>query len=311
MLKQQKMIVIDWGTTNFRAQHIDSTGEVIASEQRDCGVASLSKPQMADVIKQVYNNSPLKEPTLYTCGMIGSSIGWYDVPYIPCRASLSSLAKGVHWSDFDGVPVGILPGLKCQATNGSWDVMRGEEMQALGWASTQAEPNTLNSVCITPGTHSKWIKIEQGEISTFFTNMTGEIFALLKTHGLLRHHITESVTASPEFLLGLEQGGSEQCLGRLLFSIRANCLLAGMTPQQASDFASGLLIGAEITDGLREYAIKPQHSPLCIIGSPALTNLYHAALTYKQISAIQVNSQDANLAGFKAVHKAGGRLHAA
>jgi hypothetical protein len=55
--------------------------------------------------------------------------------------------------------------------------MRGEETQLLG----VTELDFTGLVCI-PGTHTKWIKIEAGEIIEFSTYMSGELFSAISQH---------------------------------------------------------------------------------------------------------------------------------
>ena len=68
--------------------------------------------------------------------------------------------------------------------------MRGEETQLLG----VTEPGFTGLVCI-PGTHSKWIRIEDGRIVEFSTYMTGELFSVIAQHSILAHAV--EAAASP------------------------------------------------------------------------------------------------------------------
>src|ERR1044072_5972083 len=59
------------------------------------------------------------------------------------------------------------------------DVMRGEETQLLG----VTESDFTGLVCI-PGTHSKWIKIEDGRIVAFSPDTTDELFSVTAQHSI-------------------------------------------------------------------------------------------------------------------------------
>ena len=54
--------------------------------------------------------------------------------------------------------------------------MRGEETQIAGFLS---ENPAFEGVLCLPGTHTKWVRIDAGEIVHFRTFMTGELFGLL------------------------------------------------------------------------------------------------------------------------------------
>ena len=77
----------------------------------------------------------------------------------------------------------VLPGLS-QARPA--DVMRGEETQIAGLLA--ADPGFDGVACL-PGTHTKWARVSAGEVVSFRTCMTGELFALLSERSVLRHAV--------------------------------------------------------------------------------------------------------------------------
>ena len=64
--------------------------------------------------------------------------------------------------------------------------MRGEETQILGWLAQHPDAATGRHLLCHPGTHAKWVLIEDGRIVRFVTAMTGELFAVLSQHSLLK-----------------------------------------------------------------------------------------------------------------------------
>ncbi|OBX37480.1 2-keto-3-deoxy-galactonokinase [Halomonas elongata] len=74
----------------------------------------------------------------------------------------------------------IVPGLKV-VRDDHVDVMRGEEVQAFG-ALTLSD--TASGLCCLPGTHSKWVRLEQERLTDFTTAMTGELFHAVRFHTL-------------------------------------------------------------------------------------------------------------------------------
>ena len=65
-------------------------------------------------------------------GMVGSTIGWKEVPYLRCPAKPQAIAGAALRFEAGGRAIAILPGLSCTGKTGAPDVMRGEETQILG-----------------------------------------------------------------------------------------------------------------------------------------------------------------------------------
>ena len=64
------------------------------------------------------------------------------------------------------------------------DIMRGEETQISGFINKN---KGFKGVVCLPGTHAKWVNIQEGQISSFKTFMTGELFGVISNHTLIRH----------------------------------------------------------------------------------------------------------------------------
>ena len=66
-----------------------------------------------------------------------------------------------------------MPGAESEQA-ADFDVMRGEETQLLGaWQLMPAE------CYVMPGTHCKWVQVQNGVVRQFATAMTGELHHLL------------------------------------------------------------------------------------------------------------------------------------
>jgi 2-dehydro-3-deoxygalactonokinase len=271
--------LVDWGTTHMRLWLTDRAGHVLAEHTTAQGMAALQPDQFASVLEQALTGLGAPETVpVVMCGMVGSRQGWREVAYASCPVALADLAA--HSVSFQSGhhPVRILPGI-ARKDAARPDVMRGEETQLLGLS----RKITGGLVCL-PGTHSKWVRLEQGAVIDFATIMTGELYALLRRHSILRHSTgggadveAQISAADPVFLHHVATGlSSSGGLGGL-FAIRAASLLAGTTPAQSSAALSGLLIGTEIRDA---SALLGQTGGLIhIIGSNALAQLYQAALS--------------------------------
>ena len=125
--------------------------------------------------------------------------------------------------------------------------------------------------------------------------MTGELFALLSTQSVLRHGMAEGFDDAA-FDSGLAEGLSRpESLTARLFTLRAEGLLAGLSPAAARGRLSGLLIGAELA------AAKPWWlgRDVVVVGEGGLSSRYARALAAQGVPARQVAAEDATLAGLK------------
>jgi 2-dehydro-3-deoxygalactonokinase len=131
--------------------------------------------------------------------------------------------------------------------------MRGEETQLIGLLSLLKASGSIpeEGVFIFPGTHSKHVYIQNGQLIKFQTFMTGELFEVMSQHSILKdsvqvnglnHFSHEDANA---FKLGLQQAKVLNILNGL-FTVRTNQLFEKLDKKRNSYYLSGLLIGAEI-----------------------------------------------------------------
>src|SRR5258708_3729069 len=150
--------------------------------------------------------------------------------------------------------------------------MRGEEGQVLG-ALAAGSIDPMGLVC-HPGTHNKWVVLRHGKIREFRTVMTGELFNLLKEHGILSDFLTGKVEANDAFKNAARHAIDCEELTADLFTVRARILLGQARKEDAASYTSGLLIGSDVRIGLT-FPVGPQ---IAIIGRPELTCLYAAVV---------------------------------
>ena len=126
----------------------------------------------------------------------------------------------------------IAPGLRCRRANLDPDVMRGEETQLLGAFALGAG----NGWFVLPGTHSKWVLLQDGAAVRWRTHMTGELFALLGCHGTLAAFDGDADV--PEaFEAGL-RAAADGALTHTLFGCRAReSLVTLMAPGLSAETA--------------------------------------------------------------------------
>ncbi|MDO6738668.1 2-dehydro-3-deoxygalactonokinase [Wenyingzhuangia sp. 2_MG-2023] len=249
-------ISCDWGTSNFRLRLVNSENlEVIAEHSTDIGVKkrylayqesdkSISQTSFfVRYLKEQINVFSAFENTskVVASGMTTASIGMFELPYVdmPIYFDGSNLhSKVITESNLDII---LVSGAKTAT-----DVMRGEEIQAIGLS--KQIPNNKEGVLLLPGTHSKHVEFKNGKFTSFTTHMTGELFDVLRKNTLLSNSLTKAdwdPKFEPSFLEGVAKGLNNQHLSSL-FSIRANDLLGNKTKEENFYFLSGLLIGGEL-----------------------------------------------------------------
>jgi 2-dehydro-3-deoxygalactonokinase len=276
------LVAVDWGTSSLRVWGLSSAGSVLAERRSDEGMARLQPSEFEPALRRHIaalgltpgGLEPGRTPLpVVVCGMAGARQGWREARYIDVPTGLGTLCGGALAVPAAGLDVRILPGLADRQAGG--DVMRGEETQLLGLL--QAEPDFSGVVCL-PGTHSKWVWLEGGQVLGFSTFMTGEIFAVLGQHSVLRHSLDGAgPSGDPEstaFLRGVASGLAEpERLMAALFGVRAATMLHGVAGTPAADMLSGLLIGAEITGS----GTAPG-APVTLLAGDHLATSYRRAL---------------------------------
>jgi 2-dehydro-3-deoxygalactonokinase len=284
-------VAVDWGTSSFRGWLMSAKGEAIAESRGGEGMLHCVASGFAPVLRHHLTRlgAPDGLPVLI-CGMAGARQGWVEAPYLKTPTRLDGLHEGAMRIDAPD-DVRILPGI-AQARADRPDVMRGEETQLLG----VTEPDFTGLVCI-PGTHSKWIRIEQGHVAAFSTYMTGELFSVISQHSILAHAVEPdgaSAVDNVPFREGLAAAlAAPSGLSASLFRLRAAQLLGFERRADGAARLSGLLIGTEIADVRHQYGVQA----LRLIGAGQLGCFYEAALTAQGFDVTVVDAEEASRLG--------------
>ncbi|MFN0178867.1 MAG: 2-dehydro-3-deoxygalactonokinase [Gemmatimonadales bacterium] len=262
------MIAIDWGTSSCRAYRLDPAGAILERRDSPHGIDRIEGTFAARLDLMVGDWLSAGVGPVVMSGMIGSRNGWVEVPYLPCPAGVEEIATGfreVRWSGHRGW---IAPGLSCRDRDGVPEVMRGEETQLVGVLDQLPAAAT---VCL-PGTHSKWVEVRDGRIVRFTTYLTGEVFATLRDHSILRHGITAAAPHPEWFAEGLARAATVGGLLHHLFGVRTRALFAEVPPEGVASYLSGILIGHELA------TVVLGVGPLFLLGAAPLTDLYRQGL---------------------------------
>ncbi len=294
------LIAVDWGSTNLRVKLVVE-GELLESRECGQGIKNVGEAAFEDILYSLCGDWKTQRPELpvVMSGMIGSREGWVEVPY--CRTAIGIEALVGELVPVQTQALGellLVPGLRHDFTDGTTDVMRGEETEVLGLLAGVRDEQV--TVC-GPGTHSKWVNCQAGEIVSFRTWFTGEAFEKLTQDSLisgscegLGRDIDEGA-----FVRGLEHSGRTGGLLHHLFLGRTDMLTKRVSAEHLPSLISGVLIGHEIREA-RKFAIGQVH----LIENNRSAELYGKAFDYFEIAYLR-SAQDVHLAGIMALMKQG------
>lgn len=287
-------IAVDWGTSHLRAWAMSDRGEALANASSDMGMGCLTQcgfePALLDLVTPWLGDGPI---TVVACGMVGSRQGWIEARYVttPCPPLSPDLVNPKTTDP--RLSVHVVPGVMQAAPA---DVMRGEETQIAGFLATN--PGYDGILCL-PGTHTKWAEIRANRIERFLTVMTGDMFAALSAHTVLRHTVLPKGWNDAAFVQALSETLSRpESLAARLFGLRAEHLLDGLTPDVAFSRLSGFLIGFELA-ATREYWLGQQ---IALIGDTRLSGHYATALATQGVTADIVDGHATVIAGLTAAY---------
>lgn len=298
----------DWGTSNLRLFLVDlqndDAEQAYLDKRNGPGIAELKPGEAEQCLSQLiaswreqYGPIPI-----ILAGMIGSSIGWHEVPYVVCPAGpddLLNLCKTFEWNQHR---IHILPGLSCINAQNAPDVMRGEEIQIFGLLALHSRLSQSEQLFCLPGTHNKWATIRHGKVHHFNTALAGELYDVLSKHSILcRESKHEQGHDARAFEQGLMQAKKHHQHGLLqqLFETRSRQLSGEFSPDDASSYLSGLIIGADV-----QGALGHQHTPktLHIIGDDHLSQRYKKAVEIYQLDCQHHSGEAAVLSGLQLMY---------
>ena len=309
------LLGIDWGTSNRRAWWLNARGDVLAEHSDDQGLLA-TQGRFAESLQALLQVGPPwpEGGTVLMSGMVGAASGWQEVPYMDAAMPLTELARHLQSVAAAGSRSFIVPGLCFSGPDGTVDVMRGEETQLLGAMAL----GHGNGWYVLPGTHSKWVRLEDSRVVDLATYMTGELFALLTQHGTLssvtRHAVAQAgpdtrtntqqntrhnTQDSPEAFARGVAAAARSGLSNALFGCRAQVVAGRMPAGEAREYLSGLLIGAEWHDVVRRAGQVPHR--ITLIGSAQLAARYARVAEAAGCHISTLDARSVQLAAFAAL----------
>lgn len=298
------LIVINWGSSAFRAELLDASGAQADAVRSDDGVLKLDRSGIERVYADLRRRWP-SAPRAIAAGMIGSNVGWATADYASCPAGPDDVAMAMLRVQIADHELEIVPGLACEGPHGAPDVMRGEEVELFGLAATWRDRRGPLLVAL-PGTHTKWARMDGGVVTNFVTTMNGEIFDRLSERGVLASVTAGDGEDGDAFRSGVARGWSSPLsLGTDLFGARASAIRRGVGARDTASYLRGLLIGAELADAARLYPdLVGKVIPL--VGNVALCALYVVAMDRVGMRARVMDAAETGRAGFLVIARGDG-----
>lgn len=271
-MKKKYLLGCDWGTSSFRLWLFDMVEQrVVGQLHTREGIANTHKLWESQEHKHRLSQEQffrselsrhtaalsgklsmdLREVGVVMSGMASSSIGMQVIPYADLPFALDGSGAVTRFIERDeDFPHDIVLVSGVRSEN---DVMRGEETQVLGLIYLLEKEGRCpeKSVMLFPGTHCKHVFINGGEMASFQTFMTGEIYSMLGHHSILRDsvdavsRVMKSVADIDAFRNGVRASLNRSLLNAI-FSVRTNHLFDVLDKHQNSFYLSGLLIGSEL-----------------------------------------------------------------
>lgn len=285
-------VIGDWGSTCLRLFRKEAG--VVVDRRDGPGIGALEQTPEDALMQRLGQWSADGRPDhVLLCGMAGARNGLREAPYVACPATLDDWRAGTLSFELEGVPIRIAAGVRM----GGDDVMRGEETQIFGAISREPGLARGQQLLILPGTHSKWVWLEDGAIARFRTFFTGELFALLAKQSSLLN--TRSDAGSDgEWEAGWKAGllRAQEAGGFIggVFECRAAQLLRGCSAAWGEGFLSAFLIGSEIEEG-RQRGEFP--GTVTLIGAPALMDRYADAFADYEVAVRREDGEQCVLSG--------------
>jgi 2-dehydro-3-deoxygalactonokinase len=303
-MPEASFVAGDWGTSHLRLYLCDEDGAIVGTATGP-GIAAARGDAAGAFARAVasWDRAYGKLPAIL-CGMVGSTIGWREVPYLPCPLYPPAIGDGALRWQSDGRRIVLAPGISCRNPLQAPDVMRGEETQILGALQILPELGGGRRLLCMPGTHTKWVAMNDGVVENFLTALSGELFDVLRRHSVLLNtdNAAEDGDAFTQALARSLQYPDADLL-HLLFEVRARQLKGEIERDDAPSYLSGLIIGRDVSCARRLFSWD-RTIEVVIVGTPELGRLYGKALGATGISTRAVESQMASVAGLKALRHA-------
>jgi 2-dehydro-3-deoxygalactonokinase len=288
----ESLIAIEWGTTQMRARLLRRDGETLDTQVETVRLADLGRDGIVEHVDRLRARWPNPNGPALLSGMIGSAMGWEEIARVDCPAGPQAIADGAVAGRIGDHAVIFLPGLACEQRFDDPDVLRGEEVAAIGALEQSAGGAGL--FLSVPGMHGKWLAHDGAQIMQFHTSMTVELYRVLAERSVLAPLMAAEPSEGAAFRGGVARGAEGGGLARLLFAARSNVQAGRMPASDAASFLWGVVIGSDVRENL---PLAPGAACL-VAGAPMVASLFTAAIRQLGGAAELGDSDRLTAAGF-------------
>ena len=296
MMRNIATIFGDWGNSSGRLHLCARDGSVIETV-KVVGAKDTTAHQSVFLEATEKWRAEYDISSALICGAIGSNIGWHEVGYVALPADHSEMLSMGTTFKLGEMDITLLGGVKIERNIIDLpDTLRGEETQSFGW---MALTGLTDGIICLPGTHTKWVLIEDGKIAQLNTGLSGELFEIVSRHSLLTRGAELFETPNAAFENGVKVAARENppALIQTLMSVRNKQLFGQMQPRMANSYLAGLIIGEDVRESVKLFAAKKVH----IIGSSVTAAHYEKALNMFAVETLRYDDQGCILAGLSAI----------
>lgn len=284
-------VAANWQSTRLHLWLMDKNGNVLHQiESGNTIKPSEFEPTLLDLLTPHLPQTGALD--VVCCGGTGAQGDRFETPYlqVPCKAD--TVTSPVHTKS-PRLNIHVVHGVSQKTPP---DMMHGQETTVAGFLSLYPD---FDGVLCLPGAHTKWVHISAGEIVSFRSFMTGELFDLLAKHSILRHTVTQDWD-NDAFDHALDQAMSRPAaMAAELFSIRAEAVIENTSPTRARARLSGILIGMELA-AARPYWLGQM---IALIGQGPQADAYAHALTSQGLTPTLYSAEETTLAGLRTAYK--------
>lgn len=264
MVQSDTYILVDSGTTTTRVRVTDgqsilavATELVGARDTARDGSNQRVRGALARLVREALDRSGRSFQSvrgIAASGMITSSVGLMEVPYVRAPAGPSDLNRGILTADFPDIaplPIHFIPGVMTTGAGPedlhNADILRGEEVEVTGLR--RLLDLKTSATFLHCGSHHKIIRTDaDGRILGSVTTMTGELLQAVSTSTVL----SATVLPSDEIVLDWDSCrrglwlALEEGFGRAAFLVRVAEQLWRYSRQQASNVLLGALAALDL-----------------------------------------------------------------
>lgn len=245
-------IALDWGMSTLRAWAMGQD-EILAETTSDHGVRQPAMPEIEASLLALIDPwlAPGKQVPVIACG-IPDTASLRPLPCAPVAAPLVHMPLADPRLDLHGVP-------NLSQSRPFADLTQGDETALAGIIARSPD---WDGVACLPGARGLWAELSAGEVVSFRSFLTAELFELLATQSSLRLFVTDHEATTGDIRNQIPRGdpafdeafdtaladtlARPEALAGRMSQLRAEAVLDGLLPATARARLAGLLIGAEL-----------------------------------------------------------------